>query len=103
MFALLTPKAVFILSAVLFCIGTYGVLARRNLLVMLMALELQLNAVNLVIVAVSRTFLDTGGHVVVLLVIAIAAAEAAVGLAILIALFRNRRTTDPYELNLLRG
>ena len=100
---MLTPKTLFLLASVLFCIGTYGVLARRNVLIMLMSIELMLNAVNLVLVAVGRQFLDTGAHVFVLIVIAVAAAEVGVGLSILIAVFRHVRTTDARELSVLKG
>src|SRR5512143_4027230 len=89
-----------ILSAILFGIGTLGVLVRRNALVIFMSIELMLNAVNLSIIAFSRygTFdtaaNHTSGHVLAFLVMAVAAAEAAVGLAIIVNVFRHRRSID---------
>ena len=91
-----------VISAVLFITGAVGVLLRRNALVMLMSLELMLNAVNLSFVAYARMLNDTGGHVIVFLNIAVAAAEAVVGLAILLTIFRNRETVDIDHLNLMR-
>jgi len=90
------------LSAVLFLIGVAGVLTRRNAIVVLMCVELMLNAVNLSFLAFARALGDMGGHVFVFVVIAVAAAEAAVGLAILLAVFRNRETLNIDELNLMR-
>ncbi|MGE0431165.1 MAG: NADH-quinone oxidoreductase subunit NuoK [Planctomycetota bacterium] len=100
---MLTPKNLLILSAVLFSTGTYGVLARRNLLIMLLSIELMFNAVMLVIATMARMFADSGGHIFMLMIIAISAAEVAVGLSILIALFRMKRTTNPMDLTALRG
>lgn len=91
-----------VISAVLFITGAVGVLMRRNALIMLMSLELMLNAVNLSFVAYARMLNDTGGHVIVFLNIAVAAAEAVVGLAILLTIFRNRETVDIDHLNLMR-
>ena len=90
------------LSAVLFLIGVAGVLTRRNAIVVLMCVELMLNAVNLSFLAFARALGDMGGHVFVFVVIAVAAAEAAVGLAILLAVFRNKETLNIDELNLMR-
>jgi NADH-quinone oxidoreductase subunit K len=90
------------LSAVLFAIGTVGVLVRRNVIVIFMAIELMLNAVNLTFVAFARQFGNVDGQVVVFFVMVVAAAEAAVGLAIIIAAFRNRPTVNVDELNLLK-
>jgi NADH-quinone oxidoreductase subunit K len=90
------------LSAVLFLIGVAGVLTRRNAIIVLMCVELMLNAVNLSFLAFARALGDMGGHVFVFVVIAVAAAEAAVGLAILLAVFRNRETLNIDELNLMR-
>jgi NADH-quinone oxidoreductase subunit K len=86
--------AYLILSVLLFCIGTFGFLARRNAIAMLMSIELMLNAVNLAIVAFGAFTpqLAANGAVIALFVIAVAAAEATVGLAIVIAIYRNRRT-----------
>ncbi len=115
-----------ILSAVLFAIGAYGVLARRNLLVVLMSVELMLNAANLTLLSFSRWFAGGGapggstalaawpsatwvtrapdaGHIFVLISMAIAACEVAVGLALLIALFRVRQTVSTAEVAELRG
>lgn len=91
-----------VISAVLFVTGAIGVLLRRNALIMLMSLELMLNAVNLSFVAYARLLNDTGGHVIVFLNIAVAAAEAVVGLAILLTIFRNRETVNIDHLNLMR-
>ena len=91
-----------ILSAVLFTIGVLGVLVRRNVIVIFMSIEVMLNAVNLVFVALSRQLHVMDGQVVVFFVMTVAAAEAAVGLAIIISVFRNRETANADELNLLR-
>jgi NADH-quinone oxidoreductase subunit K len=96
-----TPTNSLLLSAVLFAAGAYGVLARRNLLVVLMSIELMLNAVNLSFVtfaAVHGGAAGHTGHVFVLLTIGVAAAEAAVGLAFLIAIVQRRRTVDARDL-----
>jgi NADH-quinone oxidoreductase subunit K len=90
------------LSAVLFAIGAAGVLVRRNVIVIFMAIELMLNAVNLTFVALARSLGSMGGQVVVFFVMTVAAAEAAVGLAIILAMFRNRETTNADELATLR-
>jgi len=88
-----------ILSAVIFAIGVIGVLVRRNLIVVLMSIELMLNAVNLTFIAFSRYLASMQGQVVVIFVMAVAAAEATVGLAIVIAIYRNRQTplVDEYD------
>lgn len=91
------------LSAVLFSIGVIGVLTRRNVIVIYMSIELMLNAVNLTFVAFSKFHGDMGGHVFTFMVMTVAAAEAAVGLAIIIALFRNRGSVNVDEVNLLKG
>ncbi len=94
-------------AAALFSIGAYGVLARRNVLIILMSLELMLNGVNIVFVALSLVphgvQMAPGGHVFVLMVMAVAAAEVAVGLAIVIALFRTRQTVDINDLQMMSG
>jgi NADH-quinone oxidoreductase subunit K len=90
-----------VLAGVLFSLGTLGVLLRRNTLIMFMCIELMLNAVNLTLVTFAREFRNVEGHVYVFFVMAIAAAEAAVGLGIIIAVFRNYfsvRSSDVYEL-----
>ena len=89
-------------SAVLFTIGVVGVLTRRNAIIIFMCVELMLNAVNLTFIAFARVY-GSEGQVVVFFVMTVAAAEAAVGLAIIIALFRHRRTVNLQNINLLRG
>ena len=91
-----------ILSGVLFAIGAMGVLLRRNTIVIFMAVELMLNAVNLSFIAFARQLGSMDGQLIVFFVMAVAAAEAAVGLAIILAVFRNKETTNADELNLLR-
>ena len=99
----MVPASYFlIVSAIVFTIGVAGVLVRRNLIVMLMSVELMLNAVNLAFVAFSRALGSADGEVIVFFVMTVAAAEAAVGLAIMIAVFRNRETVNADELNLMR-
>jgi NADH-quinone oxidoreductase subunit K len=90
------------LSAILFVLGALGALTRRNLIVILMSIELMLNAVNLALVAFSRQWGDLAGHVFVLMVIVVAAAEVAVGLGIVIALFRNRESMNVEDVSLLK-
>jgi NADH-quinone oxidoreductase subunit K len=90
------------LSAALFVIGVMGVLTRRNALILFMCIELMLNAVNLSFVAFSRLYGATG-QVFVIFVMTVAAAEAAVGLAIVIAIFRHRKSVDLDDLRILRG
>jgi NADH-quinone oxidoreductase subunit K len=91
-----------ILSALLFSIGAYGVLSRRNLLLILMSVELMLNGVNIALVAFARHQQNLDGHVFVMMVMGVAAAEVGVGLALLIALFRSRRIVDAGELTTLK-
>lgn len=91
------------LSAALLTIGIIGVLTRRNVIIILMSLELILNAVNINLVAFSRQLADVGGQIFAIFVITVAAAEAAVGLGILIAFFRNRDTLNADEIDLLKG
>lgn len=93
---------VLILSALLFVIGVIGVLMRRNLVVMFLCVELMLNAANLALIGFSRRLGQLDGQVVVFFVIVLAAAEAAVGLALVIALYRSRRTLDADQLNLMK-
>jgi NADH-quinone oxidoreductase subunit K len=90
------------LSAALLTIGVIGVLTRRNIIIILMSIELILNAVNLNLVAFSRQLADVSGQVFAIFVITVAAAEAAVGLGILIAFFRNRDTVNADEIDLLK-
>jgi len=90
------------LSAVLFAIGVAGVLIRRDIIVILMSIELMLNAVNLTFIAFARFFGSMDGQVIVFFVMNVAAAEAVVGLAIIISVFRHRRTLDPQDMQLLK-
>ncbi len=89
-------------SALLFSAGVYGVLARRNAIMVLMAIELMLNAVNVNLIAFSAQLNDVGGQVFALFVIAVAAAEVGIGLAIVILLFRNRESINVDEVSLLK-
>jgi NADH-quinone oxidoreductase subunit K len=91
-----------VLSAALLAIGTIGVLTRRNIVIILMSIELILNAVNINLVAFSRYYRDVSGQIFAIFVITVAVAEAAVGLGILIALFRNKETVLADEINLLK-
>ena len=91
-----------VMAALLFSIGCVGVLVRRNIIVVLMSIELMLNAVNLTFVAFSHELRSMTGHVFALFVITVAACEAAVGLAIVLALYRRRQTTDVDDVSLLR-
>jgi NADH-quinone oxidoreductase subunit K len=91
-----------ILAAALFTLGMIGVMTRRNVLVMLMSVEIMLNAVNLTLVAFSRYHGWTEGHVLAFFIIAVAAAEAAVGLAMVLAVFRLKQTVYVDELKLLK-
>jgi len=91
-----------ILSALLFSIGVLGVLVRRNALIIFMCIELMLNAINLSLVAFSSFLGNENGQILVFFVISVAAAEAAVGLAIVISLFRNKETLDIDKINIMR-
>lgn len=90
------------LSAILFTIGVLGVLFRRNAIIIFMCIELMLNAVNLLLTAFSTLHGDAGGQVMVFFIMAVAAAEVAVGLAILVMIYNNIRTVDINELNKLK-
>ena len=90
------------LSAILFTIGVVGVLTRRNAIIVFMSIELMLNSVNLTLVAFSAFLGNPTGQVFVFFVMAVAAAEAAVGLAIVIALFRNKQTVNIDEINIMK-
>ena len=92
-----------LLSAFLFCTGIYGVLARRNGVLVLMSIELMLNAVNINLVAFSARLNDAAGQVFALFVIAIAAAEVGVGLAIVLLIYRNRTSVNLDEIDVLKG
>ena len=100
---MVTLNMYLILSAVLFSIGTAGVFLRRNLITVLLSIEIMLNAVNVTFVAAGRYLGTVDGQIIVFFVMTVAAAEAAVGLAIIIASFRNRTTVNADELALLRG
>jgi NADH-quinone oxidoreductase subunit K len=91
-----------ILSAVLFAIGVAGVVIRRDVIVILMSIELMLNAVNLAFIAFSRFLGALDGQVIVFFVMTVAAAEAVVGLTIMISVFRHRQTLDPKDMQLLK-
>ena len=93
-----------ILSAILFSIGLYGVLAKRNAIIILICIELMLNAVNIAMVAFSRYIvpLMLTGQVFAIFIIVVAAAEAAVGLAIIISIYRNRETIDATQVDLMK-
>ena len=90
------------LSAVLFCIGVAGVLLRRNAIIVFLCIELMLNAVNLSFMALGQLY-GMSGQVIVFFVMSVAAAEAAVGLAIILSVFRHRATVDLKHVNLLQG
>ena len=94
---------VVILSIVIFSIGIMGVLFRKNAIIIFMSIELMLNAVNLSLVGFSRYYNSVDGQVFVFLVMTLAAAEVAVGLAIIVSLFRNKQTINIDEINILRG
>jgi NADH-quinone oxidoreductase subunit K len=96
-------NAYLILGALLFAIGAIGVFTRRNALIIYMCIELMLNAVNLTFVAFSKFLGDMNGHVFVFMIMTVAAAEAAVGLAIIIALFRNKETVNVDAINIMKG
>jgi len=91
-----------VLAAILFAIGAFGVLRRRNVIVILMSVELMLNAVNVTFAALARKALAVDGQVIVFFVITVAAAEVAIGLAIILANFAQRRTVNADEIALLR-
>lgn len=92
-----------VLSAVLFAIGTIGALVRKNPLIIFMSIELMWNAVNLSFMAFARQLQSMAGHIFVFLVITVAAAEVAIGLAIIVMVFRHRDTIDIDDLNSMKG
>ena len=98
----ITPLHYSVLSAALFMIGVIGVLVRRNIIIIFMSIELILNAVNINLVALSNHLENLVGQVFVVFVIAVAAAEAAVGLGIIIAFYRNKETVNIDEMSLMR-
>ncbi|MBM4146383.1 MAG: NADH-quinone oxidoreductase subunit NuoK [Nitrospira sp.] len=92
-----------LLSIIVFAIGVFGFLARRNVIIMFMSIELMLNAVNINLIALSHYLQDMRGQILAFFVIAVAAAEAAIGLAIIIALFRNKATAHVDEIKEMQG
>jgi NADH-quinone oxidoreductase subunit K len=99
----ITPEGLLLLGAILFCIGAYGVLARRQIIIMLMSIEIMLAAVSLTLVALARVHVDPGGQAFVMFNMGVSAAEAAVGLAILVAFYRSRQSVDADDASELRG
>ena len=97
----ITPTHYLILSLILFSIGFFGVLLRRNLLLVLMSLELMLNGINLALVNFSRTALNLDGSIFVFFIMTVAAAEVAVGLALLVALYKIRKGVFTGDMNLI--
>jgi NADH-quinone oxidoreductase subunit K len=91
-----------VLGALLFAVGAVGALTRRNGITVFLSIELMLNAVNLIIIAYARMLGDQSGQIIVFFVLAVAAAEAAIGLALFIAVYRHRHTIDINRLNLMR-
>ena len=92
-----------VLSAILFSIGVVGVLTRRNAIVVFMSVELMLNAANLLFVAFAQMYMDVSGHIFVFFVMSVAAAEVAVGLTLIVSLYRSRKTINVDEINELKG
>jgi NADH-quinone oxidoreductase subunit K len=99
---MITPSHYLALSAALFMIGTIGVLTRRNIIVILMSIELMLNAVNINLIAFSYQLQNIVGQVFAVFVICVAAAEAAVGLGVILAFYRNKETVNIDEMTLMR-
>jgi NADH-quinone oxidoreductase subunit K len=98
----ITPTHYVLLSAALFMIGVFGVLTRRNIIVIFMSIELILNAVNINLMAFSNQWGNSSGQVFAIFVIAVAVAEAAVGLGIIVAFYRNKETINIDEMNLMK-
>ncbi len=92
-----------ILAAFLFCVGAYGVMVRKNAVLVLMSIELMINSVNMNLIAFSLKNDNIIGHVFALFVIAVAAAEVGVGLAIILLIYRNRKSVDPGEVSEMKG
>ena len=92
-----------VLSAILFLIGAFGVITRRNILIVLMSLELMLNAANLAFIGFSRALDDMTGHIFMIMSLTVAAAEVAVGLALVVAIYKHRQTLNIDVLNILKG
>ncbi len=100
---MIPPSLPLVTGALLFALGAFGVLVRRNAIVIFMCIELMLNAVNLTLIGLSSHLRSVDGSVFVMFVMAVAAAEAAVGLAIIIALYRRKATVDVSNFNILKG
>ncbi|ABX05851.1 MAG TPA: NADH-quinone oxidoreductase subunit NuoK [Herpetosiphon sp.] len=100
---MISTNAYVLLSAILFTIGVVGVLVRRNVIVMFMSVELMLNSANLALIAFSRARAESDGQIITFFVIAVAAAEVAVGLALLVSIFRAKKTTNIDDVNTLKG
>jgi len=100
---MIDPIYYIVLSLILFFIGVFGIFIRRNLLVIFMCIELMLNSVNLAFVTFSRVLQNLEGQIVVFFVITVAAAEAAIGLAIILLVFRNRKAVEIDQLTTMRG
>jgi len=99
---MITTEHILLLSTILFALGAAGVLIRRNAIVMLMSVELMLNAVNLALVGFARQHGDLNGQVYVIFIMTVAAAEVAVGLALFVTIYRTKRTIDTDKVDLLR-
>jgi len=99
----INPSHYLVLSSILFVIGVYGVLVRKNLLIVLMCLELMLNSVNLAFVAVSKIHGDMTGHVFMIMSLTVAAAEVAVGLALVVSIYDHKKSLDVDLIKFLRG
>jgi NADH-quinone oxidoreductase subunit K len=99
----ITPNYYLVLASLLFCIGAVGLLVRKNTLVMFMCIELMLNAANLTFVAYAKALDDISGQVIVFFTLVVAAAEVAVGLAIIVAIFRRRQDVTADDVDLLKG
>lgn len=99
----ITPSYYLTLAALLFTVGAVGLLVRRNAIVMFMCVELMLNAVNLTFVAYAKALDDIGGQVIVFFTLVVAAAEVAVGLGIIVAIFRRRQGVTADDIDLLKG
>lgn len=99
---MITPTHYLVLSAALLVIGIIGVMVRRNIIIILLSMELMLNAVNINLVAFSNQLQNAVGQVFAIFVVAVAAAEAAVGLGIILAFYRNKETINIDEMNLMR-
>ena len=99
----ITPEHYFVLSAILFVIGAFGVIARKNLIIVLMSLELMLNAANLAFIAFSRVHGNMTGHIFMIMSITVAAAEVAVGLALIVAVYSHKNSLNVDILKMLKG